>query len=159
MEYSGVELNSKWIWFSKPRGLRITSPEFISHPSHRCQFLGDKRMYYGWEDASSAFLALSIRCTLNLLGIAWKLCFHLHFWGCLGKAGRQVIPIFSLPVPMLYFVLFSVKNGWFCQMGIMKSRKMRVRWTFPPLMLPGAIPEPAETVNNLPATPVALLGV
>lgn len=60
VEYSGIELNSKWIWFSKSRGLRITAPEFISHPSHRCQLLGDKRMYYGWEDASSAFLALSL---------------------------------------------------------------------------------------------------
>lgn len=105
------------------------------------------------------FGSVSIRCTLNLLGIAWKLCFHLHFWGCLGKAGRQVIPTFSLPMSVLYFVLLSVKNGWFCQMGIMESRKIRVRWTFPALMLPGATPEPAETVKNFPATPVALLGV
>lgn len=78
------------------------------------------------------------------------------------RLAGTVIPVFHLPMAMLYYVLFSVKNGWFSQVGITEVRKMRVRRTFTSHMLLGAPPEPAqnpaEATNKLSSNTNILAG-
>lgn len=51
---------TKFIRFGKPRGLSSTEPASISHPTQKSEVFWGKKTCYGWDNASSGSLALSL---------------------------------------------------------------------------------------------------